>query len=85
MSLLRWTSKSSAKHAESWSAVGCGPHAHGGAAAAVLGYSLQANAKLNEGLQPPDRDPQFRYLNDRGAGHIDDEQAGDGVDTKKKS
>jgi Rhodopirellula transposase DDE domain len=27
-----------------------------------LGYSFQANAKVNEGRQHPDRDAQFRYL-----------------------
>ena len=28
------------------------------------GFSLQANAKTLEGSQHPDRDAQFRYLND---------------------
>ena len=32
-----------------------------------LGYSLQANAKVTEGRQHPDRDAQFRYLNDLAA------------------
>jgi integrase len=31
---------------------------------AELGYSLQANVKTIEGTQHPDRDAQFRYLND---------------------
>ena len=34
-----------------------------------LGYSLQANAKTLEGKQHPDRDAQFRYINDRRAVH----------------
>ena len=29
-----------------------------------LGYSLQGNAKTLEGKQHPDRDAQFRYIND---------------------
>ncbi|MFV0525865.1 MAG: ISAzo13 family transposase [Acidimicrobiales bacterium] len=51
---------------------------------AMLGYSLQGTAKQNEGSQHPDRDAQFRYLNDTSAGFLD---AGDpviSVDTKKK-
>ena len=28
-------------------------------------FSLQANAKTREGAQHPDRDAQFRYINDR--------------------
>ena len=32
------------------------------------GYSLQANRKTREGRQHPDRDAQFRYINDRSAG-----------------
>ena len=49
-----------------------------------LGYSLQANAKVTEGRQHPDRDAQFRYLNDMAQGFIDDDQPAISVDTKKK-
>jgi hypothetical protein len=49
-----------------------------------LGYSLQANAKVTEGTQDPDRDAQFRYLNDLAAGFIADDQPVMSVDTKKK-
>ena len=49
-----------------------------------LGYSLQANAKVIEGRQHPDRDAQFRYLNDMAPGFIDDGQPAISVDTKKK-
>src|SRR3954462_10955388 len=49
-----------------------------------LGYSLQANAKVTEGRQHPDRDAQFRYLNDMAQGFIDDDQPVISVDTKKK-
>ena len=38
---------------------------HGGAATQDLDYSLQANAKTIEGAQHPDRDGQFRYINDQ--------------------
>ena len=48
------------------------------------GFSLQANAKTLEGAQHPDRDTQFRYINDQ----VKDHQAGGepvvSVDTKKK-
>ena len=49
-----------------------------------LGYSLQANAKVTEGRQHPDRDAQFRYLNDEADAFIDDGQPVISVDTKKK-
>jgi hypothetical protein len=48
------------------------------------GFSLQANAKTLEGKQNPDRDAQFRYINDRVKAH---QAAGEpvvSVDTKKK-
>ncbi|GAA3910477.1 hypothetical protein GCM10022207_94680 [Streptomyces lannensis] len=48
------------------------------------GFSLQANAKTIEGSQHPDRDAQFRYINEQARDHRD---AGDpviSVDTKKK-
>lgn len=48
------------------------------------GFSLQANAKTTEGSQHPDRDAQFRYINEQARDHRD---AGDpviSVDTKKK-
>jgi hypothetical protein len=47
-------------------------------------FSLQGNAKTIEGRQHPDRDAQFRYVNDQTVEHRD---AGDpviSVDTKKK-
>ena len=66
MSLLRWTSKSSTKLADELR------RRQGFAVSSRtvlrllhrLGYSLQANAKVTEGRQHPDRDAQFRYLND---------------------
>jgi transposase len=48
------------------------------------GFSLRANAKTLEGAQHPDRDAQFRYINER----VKDHQAGGepviSVDTKKR-
>src|SRR5207245_8355886 len=49
-----------------------------------LGYSLQANRKTMEGTRHPDRDAQFRYVNERVRTHL---RRGDpviSVDTKKK-
>src|SRR5437763_1042193 len=48
------------------------------------GTSVQGNAKTVEGRQNPDRDQQFRYINEQARAH---RQAGDpvvSVDTKKK-
>src|SRR5262249_46832628 len=48
------------------------------------GFSLQANAKTLEGRQHPDRDAQFRYLNEQAREHRDSGQPVISVDTKKK-
>ena len=48
------------------------------------GFSLQGNAKTIEGAQHPDRDAQFRYINEQAKAY---QAAGDpviSVDTKKK-
>jgi hypothetical protein len=85
MSLLRWTAKSSTKLAEDLVRQGFDVSSR-----TVLrllhrlGYSLQANAKVTEGRQHPDRDAQFRYLNDLARAFIDDDQPAISVDTKKK-
>lgn len=47
-------------------------------------YSLQANAKTAEGRQHPDRDGQFRYINDAVREHQADGQPVISVDAKKK-
>src|ERR1035437_8898512 len=85
MSLLRWTSKSSKNLAEELQRRGfsVSPSTvlrllH------LLGYSLQANAKVTEGRQHPDRDQQFRYLNDTAASFVASGQPVISVDTKKK-
>jgi hypothetical protein len=48
------------------------------------GFSLQANAKTLEGAQHPDRDAQFRYINDQVKDHQADGEPVVSVDTKKK-
>src|SRR4249920_269428 len=85
MSLLRWTSKSSTNLAKDL--MGQGFAVSSRTVLRLLhrlGYSLQANAKVTEGRQHPDRDAQFRYLNDMAQGFIDDDQPAISVDTKKK-
>ena len=49
-----------------------------------LGYSLQSNRKTIEGTQHPDRDAQFRFINDRVANQLGRRQPAISVDTKKK-
>ena len=48
------------------------------------GFSLQANAKMLEGNQSPDRDAQFAYLNRQAAAHLEAGDAVISVDAKKK-
>ena len=50
----------------------------------AAGYSLQANAKTAEGRQHPNRDGQFRYVNDAVAAHQADGQPVISVDAMKK-
>lgn len=82
---LRWTTKSVRQLARAMATAG---HRVSPPTVAKLlkaqGFSLQASAKTIEGGQHPDRDAQFRYLNDQASSHLD---AGDpviSVDTKKK-
>src|SRR3954467_10930324 len=85
MSPLRWTTKSTRHLAAELTRRGHRISAD--TVADVLreeGFSLQGNAKVIEGRQHPDRDGQFRYINEQAKNHID---AGDpviSVDTKKK-
>lgn len=82
---LRWTRKSTRQLARTLSESG-----HPASSWTVaqelhrLEYSLQANAKANEGKQHPDRDAQFNYINDEVRRFL---AAGDpvtSIDTKKK-
>ncbi len=85
MSPLRWTTKSTRTLAAELTRRG---HRVGPDTVAALlheaGFSLQGNAKTIEGAQSPDRDAQFRYLNDQVTEHQDDDEPVVSVDTKKK-
>jgi hypothetical protein len=48
------------------------------------GFSLQANAKTIEGRQHPDRDGQFRYINEQARAHLASGDPVISVDAKKK-
>jgi Rhodopirellula transposase DDE domain len=82
---LRWTSKSTVKLADELTAGGFAVRAR--TVARLLhrcGYRLQANAKVVEGRQHPDRDAQFEYINDTAVAFL---AAGDpviSIDTKKR-
>jgi hypothetical protein len=85
MSKLRWTSKSSTKLADDLVDQGFEVSARSVLRLLHrLGYSLLANAKVNEGRQHPDRDGQFHYINDQADAFVDDGQPVISVDTKKK-
>jgi transposase len=85
MSPLRWTTKSTRKLAGELTRQGHRVSADTvGDLLREEGFSLQANAKTIEGTQHPDRDAQFRYINEQARDH---RNAGDpviSVDTKKK-
>ena len=85
MSRLRWTTKSTVRLAEELTAQG---HPTGSDTVARLlkehDYSLQGNAKTIEGKQHPDRDAQFRYLNDQVSAFLAAGLPVISVDTKKK-
>ena len=66
MSPLRWTCKSTRTLAVELGRQGCqvSPSTVRGLLV-QLGYSLQANRKMREGKQHPDRDAQFRHIHTR--------------------
>src|SRR5918911_282859 len=82
---LRWTTKSLRHLAEELTRQG-----HPVSAPTVgrllqrEGFSLQANVKTLEGAQHPDRDAQFRYLNEQVKDHQADGEPVVSVDTKKR-
>ncbi|MFE8011083.1 ISAzo13 family transposase [Streptomyces sp. NPDC057418] len=85
MSPLRWTVKSTRTLAAELT--GAGHRISADTVGDLLreeGFSLQANAKAIEGNQHPDRDAQFRYLNEQAREHRDTGQPVISVDTKKK-
>jgi hypothetical protein len=85
MSPLRWTTKSTTKLARE---LGVQGHRVSPDTVARLlrdhDYSLQGNAKTIEGRQHPDRDAQFRYLNDQVTAFLAAGLPVISVDTKKK-
>ena len=85
MSPLRWTSKSVRHWAEALQNMG---HRVSRQLVAELlaaaGYSLQANRKTREGPNHPDRDAQFRYINQQVRRFQAATQPVISVDTKKK-
>jgi hypothetical protein len=85
MSPLRWTCKSLRKLSAQLGQMG-----HSASVNIVsgvlheLGYSLQANRKVREGSQHPDRNAQFEYINAQVAEQIQKGEPAISVDTKKK-
>ena len=85
ISPLRWTCKSTRHLAEALEQQGfTASHRLVGEMLHHLGYSLQANAKNLEGKQHPDRDAQFRYINDVSGRAVAEGRPVISVDTKKK-
>jgi transposase len=85
MQVLLWTSKSvrilAAELREQ------GHEVHFTTVAALLrslGYSLQSNRKTLEGAQHPDRDAQFRLINERVGAAIAASEPAISIDTRKK-
>jgi hypothetical protein len=85
MSPLRWTTKSTRNLAGELTRQG---HRVGADTVGDLlraeGFSLQGNAKTIEGQRHPDRDAQFRYINEQVKGHQGTADPVISVDTKKK-
>src|SRR5512135_377365 len=85
VSPLRWTTKSTRKLAAELAAQGHEVSADTvGDLLRAEGFSLQGNAKTIEGRQHPDRDAQFRYINEQVKAHQDSGDPVISVDTKKK-
>ena len=85
MSPLRWTCKSTRQLAKALT--GAGHRVSHTVVAELLdqaGYSLQAPTKTVEGRQHPDRDAQFRYLNEQVKTYSGAGQPVVSVDAKKK-
>jgi len=82
---LLWTSRSLRNLAEALRTMG---HRIGHNVVAdllrELGYSLQANSKTREGSHTPDRDAQFRYINEQVQAALAAGEPAISVDTKKK-
>lgn len=86
MTRLRWTTKSTRKLADELGRQGhrISHHSVARLLTGPLGYSLQGNAKTVEGIQHPDRDAQFRYINDQVTEALAEGEPVVSVDAKKK-
>ena len=85
MSPLRWTVKSTRNLAGELARQGHRVSADTvGDLLRAEGFSLQGNAKAIEGQRHPDRDAQFRYINEQVKAHQDSADPVISVDTKKK-
>lgn len=85
MSPLRWTCKSLRQLARELRDMGHQiSHTVVGELLKSLKFSLQANRKTREGADHPDRDAQFRHINEAVAEAMADQQPVISVDTKKK-
>ena len=82
---LRWTAKSTRKLASEMRALGYKVSPQKVCTLLrQLGYSLQANSKAREGLEHPDRNAQFEYINRQVKTFMRNGQPVISVDTKKK-
>jgi hypothetical protein len=85
MSYLRWTNKSTRTMATELARKGHEvSHVTVARCLREMGYSLQANLKTIEGSQHPDRDQQFRYINEQVSKFFRSKDPVLSVDTKKK-
>src|SRR6266478_1362602 len=85
MSPLRWTTKSTRKLAAELTAQGHEVSADTvGDLLQAEGFSLQGNAKTVEGKRHPDRDAEFRYINEQVREHLTAKDPVVSVDAKKK-
>ena len=85
MSPLRWTCKSLRRLAAELKKLGHRiSHTVVGELLKKQGFSLQANRKIREGADTPDRDAQFHFINDAVQTALAENQPVISVDTKKK-
>jgi hypothetical protein len=85
MSYLLWTNKSTRTLADELARHGYDvSHVTVARCLRELGYSLQSNLKTIEGTAHPDRDAQFRYLNEQVRRFVRTHDPVVSVDTKKK-
>ena len=84
-SALKWTCKSTRRLSQELKHQG---HSIGPTSVRALlhhlDYSLQANRKTREGIDHPDRDDQFSYINENVKKFLRSQQPAISVDTKKK-